>query len=567
MPVQMAAELTRSGATLFNVYGPTETTVWSTAGKVDPANGVISLGAPLPGEWVYVMDAAGRAVAPGAAGELWIGGAGVAEGYHDRADLSAERFVDDPGVPGARCYRTGDVVRQDSAGELRFLGRSDGQVKLRGHRIELGEVEERLSAVEGVAEVVAVVHGDGAAARLIAYFSPVAACGDLVDRMKEVARAELPSYMGPSQYVEVSQFPLTTSGKIHRRALQPPQQLAGEEVRAPRNAVEGKLVEVWASLLGAEAVSIQDDFFDLGGTSLLAVMMLEKVRGATGLGVSLAEFMKAPRLSELAEALRAPEEVDDVSLAVLKGGLGPTFWMLHGVMIYKELADALPDEVGLTGMYVAAEMESILGRALRAPSVSELVAPYVDGILAEQPNGPYRLGGFSFGGVIAYEAARVLQAKGHEVELVVLLDANLPFARKLDVVDWIRFQMFRLVSPGPRGAIRTIWRALARKFSSGREAAVSIEALAVARRRFYREGIKDYRPGTYDGATLLIRSIGHKEHPGRQVPHDLGWGGFASRLEMEQVQSLHVDIVKPPAVHAVAAAIAQRFKGSVRDPA
>ncbi|BAL88452.1 putative NRPS [Actinoplanes missouriensis 431] len=291
LPDDLADRLRDAGARLWNLYGPTETTIWSTAAPLS-AGVPVSVGGPVANTRVFVLDAGLSPVPVGVCGELFIGGAGVAWGYWNRSGLTAERFVPDVfGGGGGRLYRTGDVVRWRSDGCLEFVGRVDHQVKVRGFRIELGEVESVVRAHVGVRAAVVVVAGSGAGARLVGYVVPSVGSegGDLVAGLREFCRGRLPDYMVPSGWVVLADLPLTPNGKVDRRALPSADVAQGVVARfvEPVSPVQRRVAAVWRDLLGVARVGLHDNFFDLGGHSLLVARMADQLRYEFGVDVPI----------------------------------------------------------------------------------------------------------------------------------------------------------------------------------------------------------------------------------------------------------------------------------------
>ncbi|SNT39552.1 amino acid adenylation domain-containing protein [Streptosporangium subroseum] len=307
LPPRFARELRPRVDRLVNVYGPTETTIWSTAWDVPENPGEIVIGRPIANTTVHVLDPAGHPCPIGVPGELLIGGAGVADGYLGRPALTAERFV--PGPAGSRVYRTGDRARHRNDGTLEFLGRTDNQVKLRGHRIELGEIEAVLDAHPGVRQAVVAVRGD----RLVAFAVPIATppAEGLLDELREHAGRELPGYMVPSVFVAVEALPLTPNGKIDRNAL--PEASAGPErsVTPPRTPGERLVAQVFTEVLGealgGAEVGAHDDFFTLGGHSLLATMVTARLTALSGVEIPVREVFLRPTAAGLAELIAGTE--------------------------------------------------------------------------------------------------------------------------------------------------------------------------------------------------------------------------------------------------------------------
>ncbi|HEU5331180.1 MAG TPA: amino acid adenylation domain-containing protein [Actinocrinis sp.] len=296
---------------VVNEYGPTEATVGCAllarrVSELPP--GPVPIGTPVPNTTLYVLDDDLRPVLPGSVGGLYIGGAQVARGYHGRGDLTADRFIPDPfaAAPGARLYRTGDLVRHRSDGELEFLGRADGQVKVRGFRIEPAEVEAALAAHPAVRDAAVVAHGAGADARLAAYFVPAGGGAPGLDELRDHAARTLPDYMVPALYVPLPEIPLTPSGKIDRRALPDPlvhrmRPLA--ELVAPRTPVERAVAELWEEMLGVADVGAHGDFFSLGGNSMDAIRIAFRLRDRFGVDLPLADVFAARTVARLAEAV------------------------------------------------------------------------------------------------------------------------------------------------------------------------------------------------------------------------------------------------------------------------
>jgi amino acid adenylation domain-containing protein len=305
----LAEELRSRCASLWHMYGPTETTVWSSILKLEPGEGPPGLGGPIANTRFYVLDANRQPVPIGVPGELFIGGEGLALGYHNRAELTAERFVDDPFSPSARArlYRTGDLVRWRKNGTLEFIGRIDQQVKLRGFRIELGEVEALLDGHPDVSAAVAIVREDSPGdQRLIAYFVPASGRTVEDEQLRRLCKARLPPFMVPSGFASVDAFPLTANGKLDRRALSAPDgsrpALARSYV-APQTPVEQTLVSIWSEILGVARIGLDDDFFDLGGHSLLAVKMLARVQESLDLDLHLHRVFEHSTIRELAATI------------------------------------------------------------------------------------------------------------------------------------------------------------------------------------------------------------------------------------------------------------------------
>jgi acyl carrier protein len=308
--MELAAALLDRGVELWNVYGPTETTIWSTINRGQPGSEATLVGRPIANTTCYVVDHAFNPVPPGIPGELVIGGVGVARGYLGLPALTAECFVPDAfgKTPGAQLYRTGDLARFHADGRLEVMGRIDFQVKVRGFRVELGEVEATLAELPGIAQAVVVAAADGdGEARLIAYLKAVEGSQPLsVASLREQLAARLPAYMIPSSWRYVDAYPLTANRKIDRKVLAAQcLDIARPDAVAPRTPLERALVEIWKQVLAMPELGVDDSFFDLGGHSLAAARIHTKLSDVFRVDVPLAEFLRRPTVAGLADLVQA----------------------------------------------------------------------------------------------------------------------------------------------------------------------------------------------------------------------------------------------------------------------
>jgi amino acid adenylation domain-containing protein/thioester reductase-like protein len=314
LPGDLAIQLLEKGSSLWNLYGPTETTIWSTAYKVEVpecSNAVVSIGHPIANTQIYLLDSEKQPVPIGITGELHIGGAGLARGYLNRPELTNEKFIDNPYNPGTRLYKTGDLVRYRSDGNIEYLGRIDHQLKVRGFRIELGEIEAVLNQHPAVRENVVVVREDERGdKRLVAYVVHQPEQTLTITELRSFLKEKLPEYMVPSVFVQLEALPLTPNGKVDRYALPALEQTRPEQEAvyvAPRTPLEQQLAEIWAQVLGLEKVGIHDNFFDLGGHSLLITQLLAQVRDTFKVNLSLPSLFKEPTVANIAETIQIAE--------------------------------------------------------------------------------------------------------------------------------------------------------------------------------------------------------------------------------------------------------------------
>jgi amino acid adenylation domain-containing protein len=415
---------------IVNHYGPTETTVGALAYVADAelpdtATETVPIGRPLANARAYVLDSALRPQPVGIPGELCIGGRGVARGYLGRAALTAERFVPDPFAdePGARMYRTGDRTRRRADGSVEFQGRLDEQVKIRGFRVEPGEVEAALRRETGVAECAVVAREDAPGERrLVAYVVGQADANALRARL----RLALPEYMVPSAFVALDRLPLTPNGKLDRKALPAPSYGSPVELEAPRNYVEVQLIQIWETLLGVAPIGPTQSFFDLGGSSLMALRLFAQVNRRLDCDLPVSTLFAGATIRHMADAVLEQKASDDAPrepVVALRGdGELPPLFVVHAtdrdVLGYVNLVRHLGAGQPVFGVRDLAED---LSRPL-----AQVAAEHVEEIRAVQPDGPYYLAGWSYGGGIAFEMARQLEAQGAEVAFVGLIDTVSP---------------------------------------------------------------------------------------------------------------------------------------------
>ena len=476
---------------LFNAYGPTEATVITTLYDAIAENydGSFDLpiGRAVRNAQTYVLDENRQPVAPGEPGELHIGGPGVTLGYMNLPEKTASVFVESPFAAGEKLYKTGDLVKMDESGLIEFVGRVDFQVKIRGFRIELGEIESCLDQYEKIAYRIVIAREDTPGdKRLVAYV--VVKDGETLDRadLKAFMQARLPAFMMPAAIVVLDELPKNANGKIDRKALPAPTQADTERTLVePRTPLEEKLVTLWQSVLGIEKVGITDDFFELGGNSLLVMRLFSELEASFEQRLPLVEIFAAPTIEQMAQKIsnrigdqigdqidnRIDEQVEadkridrngDCLVTLKTGSLTPLF-LIHDVegdtTLYLNLARELErdNSVANTRAVYAIKPQRIF-QGDRAPlahtRVSELAAHCVETIRSVQPDGPYLVGGLCAGGVIAYETACQLERAGESVKLT-LMDAPAPGAEKKE----------GLIATQRMESLSGVWRSQATPFT------------------------------------------------------------------------------------------------------
>jgi len=431
MPADLATRLVPIVHRLWNLYGPTETTIWSTGYHVKRGDEPILIGRPVANTRCYILDAYLQPVPIGAVGELYIAGDGLALGYRNRPDLTAEKFIPDPFHPGRKMYRTGDLARYHADGNIECLGRTDHQVKIRGFRIELGEIENLLKQHPAVAEAVVVAREDVPGdKRLVGYLVARQGPVDFME-LRAYLKDSLPEYMIPAAFVSLASIPLTPNGKIDRKALPAPDEnsITAHTARIlPRTYIEKQLSEIWEETFSITQVSVEDDFFELGGHSLLALTMMAKITQVFGKQLPLNALFESPTIAKLAKHLEGDQKkVGQHTLVSIQatGSRPPIYWIPGGAALglfrLRHIVSRLgPDQpvYGL-GSSHPKSLQDVEGVELRAANYLELVRQV-------QPHGPYCIAGFCAGGRVAYEMAQRLRADGEEVAFVGMINCWFP---------------------------------------------------------------------------------------------------------------------------------------------
>ena len=409
----------------YNLYGPTEYTI-NTLGGGTEDSATPTVGAPIHNTRVYVLDSGLAPVPPGVPGELYVSGIGLARGYAGRPGATADRFVADPfGPPGTIMYRTGDLVRWGPDGLVDFLGRTDDQIKIRGHRVEPGEIVVVLESHPDIAQAAVLAREDAPGVRrLVAYLVPKAREGADPEEVRAALAARLPEHMIPQALMVVDRLPLTVNGKLDQAALPAPQWHTGGG-RPPANEEERRLCALFAEVLGLEKVGAEDDFFALGGHSLLAMRLVGKIRSEFDTRLRVGEVLTSATPARIAARLLGTEEGGDPLATLLplrSGGDRPPLFCLHPAAGFSWSFAGLLPHLGAEQPVYGVQSPGLRGRHGLAPDLDGLAAHYLDRIRAVQPRGPYHLLGWSFGGQVAHAVATLLQDKGEEVALLAVMD-------------------------------------------------------------------------------------------------------------------------------------------------
>jgi amino acid adenylation domain-containing protein len=426
LPKELAQELLTRAGSVWNVYGPTETTIWSTIERVRSADRTVPIGRPIANTQVYVLDPNREPVPVGIPGELYLGGIGLARGYRYAPQLTDERFVPHPFRTGERLYRTGDQVKWLPDGRLDYIGRIDFQVKLRGFRIELGEIEAVLAEDPTVKQALVIVREDVPGdKRLVAYVVAKDERGCDPPALRRGLREVVPDYMVPAAILPLDEFPLTPNGKVDRSALPVPSVEPvhdGAQTIEPRNRIELQLAAIWEQVLGITPIGVRDNFFALGGYSLLALRMFSAIEQTFGTRLPMALLFQAPTIEQLADVLA--DEGCTVRwrslVAIQPEGKKPPFFAVPGVggnvLVFARLAKLLGTDQPFYGL----QARGLDGKEKPFMRLEDMAAHYIDEIRAVQPHGPYLIGGTCTGGLAAYEVAQQLTAMGEEVILAII---------------------------------------------------------------------------------------------------------------------------------------------------
>jgi amino acid adenylation domain-containing protein len=577
----LAQRLLPCGA-LWNLYGPTECTIYSTGCRVRDAGRASIIGKPIANTRAYVVDGNGGPVPAGVPGELWIGGAGVAPGYWKRDDLTAERFVPDRfgADPAARLYRTGDLVRWLPDGNLDFLGRIDHQVKLRGHRIELGEIEsvlrEHPAVLAAVAKVVEASPGDR---RLAAWFvlRPDGVC--LEADLRDLLKRRLPSYMRPAFLVRLGALPLTPNGKMDRNALCLPDCLPSGDAgvrREPSVSREIILAEIWEDVLGHRPIGLDDDFFELGGHSLLGARLLTRVEKAFGAKLPMESLFLAPTVARMLELLSRESSGDSAPPVIpLRIGTRRVPLVLTDIQpLYRSLSLRLPAEQSVYGM------ASIDPSGLPLPfNLEQIAARQVEVLLRFHPAGPLALAGWCAAGVLAYEMAQQLTARGIDVPLLALFDSYNSAAQN---AHWLSRERLRYhlaaasrLPAGPlmeygRGRLQTLARRIRTKVWRTRYRIGLMTGQGIAGSLRHPDQVlglaaSEYSPRPYSGVVLFFRP--QSRPAGDHADAAFGWRELALRLRVVDVPGNHVEMFREPNVALMAEAFEAALRGVEAEPA
>ena len=585
LPRDLANQVLCLAAELWNCYGPTETTIWSGALRIQPELGVVPIGPPIDNTTFYVLDDTGRLLPPGVPGELYIGGIGVSPGYVDRPQMTSQRFLPDPyaPTPGSRMFRTGDLVRLINGDEFEFFGRLDQQVKLRGYRIELGEIESVLRTFSGIENAVAALcENSPGEPYLVAYVTVGREQPDL-RRVRDGLAQLLPSYMLPGRFVVMEAMPLTSSGKINRKALPAPESIANaltafhQPVGAtPQTELEEKLLAIFRDVLVNNEFGVTDSLFDYGGYSLLTVNLFTRINRALNLSLPISLVFDAPTVRALAEIIDRDQSFSVIVPIRPRGTSAPLF-VIHSYLLYGVLPRIVEQDHPVYGVRELLDVPE-------PQTVVERAATYVREILGVHPEGPIALAGWCAAASLTVEIARQLNALGHKVGLVALFDAERPGYRPEISGYWcfklmasLKFHLSRIRGEYRRKRLmylgillRRFWDSIVESlFMHNRILVLRLQRLfgfplpdAVFNNTWARvAAIQNYAPASYPGKVWLFRALDVPQLP--ETDSTLGWKEIVDGgVEVVFVSGDHESMFQDP--HA--AVLSQHLRRALQRP-
>jgi aspartate racemase len=571
---------TVKGCKLINGYGPTENTTFTCYYPItesDQIGNSISIGCPIANTQVYVLDKHLKAVPIGVKGELYIGGDGLARGYLNRPDLTEEKFIfnpfperrragelfrsyfgakEDPSSNPERLYKTGDLARYLPDGTIEFIGRLDNQVKVRGFRIELGEIEAAIAQHPSVQQTVVTAREDNPGdKRLVAYIVLDPEQTLTTDELRRFLKQKLPDYMVPSAFVFLDTLPLTPNGKIDRRALPAPEQLRQEQEEtfvAPRDELELQLTKIWEKVLGVQPISVRANFFDLGGHSLLAARLFAQIEKNLDRNLPLATLFQAPTVEQLANIFRQKEWSTPWSslVAIQPDGSKLPLFCVPGiggnVLYFRDLACHL----GLEQPFYGLQSHGLDGKQAPYTQIEDMAAHNIKEIRTLQPDGPYFLGGHSFGFIVAFEMAKQLYDQGQKVGLLASFDSMGPNLRTSTIYHRIYVHLSNLSQLELKEKLAYVWKKVRQRFDTPLDKSPQ----SLGRREVLEANLhasRNYIPQAYPGRVTLFQA--RLRSPRVYSDPQGGWGEAAlGGVEVYEVPGDHTSVIEEPHVRVLA---------------
>ena len=583
MPKELAYDLINKCGELWNMYGPTETTVWSTVEKVEIDEndkiGYINLGKPIDNTFIYVLNTEFQPVPIGYPGELFIGGDGLARGYFNLPAMTQEKFIPDPfsEQPGARMYRTGDLVQLTENGKLEFLNRVDSQVKIRGFRIELGEIESAISQFSTIKNNVVIVREDTPGdKRLVAYIIKGEAEEIDIAELRVFLKTKIPDYMVPSAFVFIEHFPLTPNGKIDRKVLPSPVESVQQQAKsyiAPDTETEKKLAEIWSEVLKIKQIGTDEDFFEIGGHSMVAVTLMVKIEKQLGIRLPLAILFDNSTIHDMAHLIdQKSERVSWGSLVPIRSkGSKKPLYLVHGaglnLLLYTTIVARLDADQPVFGL----QAKGLDGEDEPLYSIEEIAAYYNSEILKIDNSGSYALAGFSMGGQLAYEMARQSLEAGQKVSFLGVFDTvsedaasdyHIPFFKRyalrvlrfFNQIFWIlgtflkkpanqKYEFFMTKLNSLKKKITRIdYKIKPDSVSVGKQSELPKYLHKVHRANYI--ALERYILPPYPGKLTLFKAMHQTFY--MKDPNRYGWDEYVKEMEIIDIPGEHSTIFAPP---------------------
>jgi aspartate racemase len=552
---------------IVNVYGQTETigvSAYPVSIEVDREQRYIPVGVAYPHNKLYILDDQSQPVAATETGELYVAGMNLARGYFNNPQLTDRKFISNPFSPDReRLYKTGDLARYRSDGNLEIVGRQDFQVKIRGMRVEIEEIETVITEYPDVHQAAVIGKEEQADEQvLIAYV--VANQQFQIAELRSFLKAKLPDYMMPSAFVILDALPLTPTNKVDRKKLPLPDR-NNFTVVAASDTLELQLIKIWEKILGVKPIGIKDNFFELGGHSLIALLLITEVEKIWGKHLFLSSILQSPTIAELAEVLRQKESTSSWSslVPIELGGHKPPLFCIHpvggNILEYYSLAGYLNQDRPIYGL----QAQGIDGKQKLIDRVEEMASHFIKEIQTVQPHGPYLLIGYSFGGLLAFEMAQQLYRQGEKVDLLGLLDTRASILREVNksFPEYLEIHLNKLrqleLLEKLKYCISKINTLFQKKMSYRDNLIANLSKIEMLSPEILNvldcniQAQQDYIPQVYPGKVTIFRSESQSLY--RDLYPELGWKNLVSGgIECEDIPGDHYEMIREPNVRVLA---------------
>jgi amino acid adenylation domain-containing protein len=565
MPADLAKELVNKCDSLWNMYGPTETTIWSSLKQIKADDTLITIGKPIANTQFYIIGEQDQLMAPGIIGEIAIGGDGVANGYWNRPELTSEKFIENKFsiIKNDKIYRTGDLGKILPNNEIEYLGRLDQQVKIRGHRIEPGEVEQAILLLDGIKQAVVLANENFLIAHIVPD-SSIESAEIQIPSWRESLASKLPSHLVPHDFNLMEKIPTTLNGKIDRKALSQYKTNKKQNYTEPRTEEEKLVATIWKESLYLEKIDIFSNFFEMGGHSIKAVKVMIEIEKQTGKQIPLSALFENSTIEKFAKLLNTDKEIySDYLVPIKPAGTKPPLFIVHGaglnVLNFKHIVRHFDDDQPVYGIQGIGPN----GYDNWFESIEEMAACYIESILKVNPKGPYALAGFSFGGIVAFEMARQLKEQDKTVSIVALLDTYADssyycapyWQKKLSRIYDVNYRrldfLMEMLTSWKAFKMRTITKKdyilktyFGQKDSMTEQEALALQEFTVAN-SMVDKIVNRYHLKPQNFEVDLFRA---KDDPVYKLdPTHLGWKKAAlGGVTIHNISGRHLDIVAPP---------------------